>query len=697
MDGTVLPVKIQPGLLRPLAYRVLSKKYGLNIKSDGLVELANFIGGRFGIDWKRNTETIQFLEKFAFTWEQQERGLFVDKVGVESILRELKEQAKTSELAKDAGRAAEREAGRELKSQTLDRFILKKDNSMSNAATNSASESPSEPPSEAPTAKGALEVADEPQTTLRNISSELSWQDYFKVINAYEQQKFIYNYSTRQYRYVPPAPKLTSKTGSCSLQLKIPNITAKISLHASRYHIVKDRTMRNESFQKDSEVNALSSVSNFNATDRSLASQETQPISLTQIKNLLGRNGRNFCLLGILKKNHKGNWALEDPSGSVELEMTQAIPTKGTYYVAGCFVLVEGIYFSAGHKFHVTSMAHPPGERRENTLEAVGNIDFLGVHQLSKNSYTSRLDRDLKIRLHFLEQELTDHRFIFLGGDCFLDQMNTLDALRNVFKKLELDPPTVLVFQGSFSSVPVTPSASSRAVSATSAYENGFDSLASLLSNFTRIINETTFIFIPGQNDPWSSSVDLGVAGMIPQKPVPTNLVKRMRVCKKIIWASNPTRIAYLSREIVIMRDDINGRFKRHSVVFPFEESKLQEMRSNGSGNSNGSNLLSQDNLASLPARVVESRKIVKTILDQGHLSPFDTSNRPVVWDLDNTLQLAPIPSTLVLSDTTASTFDVTYNGCKSLNVGSFLHKRRARYVEYTPSLRKAVPEEETF
>lgn len=102
----------------------------------------------------------------------------------------------------------------------------------------------------------------------------------------------------------------------------------------------------------------------------------------------------------------------------------------------------------------------------------------------------------------------------------------------------------------------------------------------------------------------------------------------------------------------------------------------------------------SQDQLA---ASVQESRRLVKTILDQGHISPFVSSTRPVIWNLDHTLHLTPIPSLMVICDTTASQFEVTYNGCKSVNVGSFLYKRRARYVEYRPSSRKVVREEVYF
>ena len=93
-SSTTLPAQIQPVHLRPLAYRTLSKKYGLNIKSDGLAALAKFIGERFGIDWKKNSETVKFLELFAQVWKQQERGLFVDGQGTKEVIAEIQEREK---------------------------------------------------------------------------------------------------------------------------------------------------------------------------------------------------------------------------------------------------------------------------------------------------------------------------------------------------------------------------------------------------------------------------------------------------------------------------------------------------------------------------------------------------------------------------------------------------------------------------
>jgi DNA polymerase epsilon subunit 2 len=80
------------------------------------------------------------------------------------------------------------------------------------------------------------------------------------------------------------------------------------------------------------------------------------------------------------------------------------------------------------------------------------------------------------------------------------------------------------------------------------------------------------------------------------------------------------------------------------------------------------------------------ARKLVKTILDQGYLSPFGLATRPVLWDYASALQVYPLPTAMVLADTEAPAFCVTYEGCHVMNPGSVVAPGRrgvARWVEY--------------
>lgn len=704
--GNVLPVKIQPPLLRPLAYRVLSKKYGLNIKSDGLSTLADFVGKSFGIDWKKNNVTLQFLEKFALIWKQQERGVFIDEQGVKDVVSEMRERDKASSAPITGAKIVEQEDGENLskittkhKQSTIDRLVSHGESSPAPAAQGELAD--------ADVLQGVSPLPVPIEDTSEQESSgvqeeELDWRSYFKVINASEQPKYSYDPRKLQFVFTPGLQSTANELH----KFKLPDIDSDLSIFSTRFYLIRDRIQRNENFQQSDSFNPLSSIITMqqDLTKSEDLAKLSASMSITQIKNLAGRDGQNFLLLGLLCKNSKGCWSLEDPSGTVEIDISQAVPTKGLYYVPGCIVLVEGIYFTVGNKFHVSSMTHPPGEKRDETLEAIGNLDLLGIHGSLNSNFVPRLDKDLKIRLHLLEKELVDHRFIFLGGDIFLDQMPTISALRKVFTKLEEDPPNFLVFHGSFSAVPVHASMSSRNISSTSQYKNNFDRLAKLFTEFGNVAENSTIILIPGANDPWGSMVSLGAANVWPLQPIPHSFVQKLKkVCKTVILASNPTRVAYLSQEIAIVRDDITDRLKRHSVSFPVEETAESEAnleaerkyeKSSQEEVSINQIILDRDQL---PARIRQSRKLVKTLLDQGQISPFVPSIRPLVWNLDQALSMYPIPSTLILCDTTAPQFDVTYNGCKAINPGKFIVDRKARYIEYRPSMKRASQKEIPF
>ena len=86
------------------------------------------------------------------------------------------------------------------------------------------------------------------------------------------------------------------------------------------------------------------------------------------------------------------------------------------------------------------------------------------------------------------------------------------------------------------------------------------------------------------------------------------------------------------------------------------------------------------------------ARKLVKTVLDQGYLSPFPTSDRPVLWDYAGALQLYPLPTALVLMDPEAPPFAITYEGCHFMNPGPLTPQGRkgvAQWMEYDAGTRR--------
>src|SRR5690606_18956953 len=68
----VLAVEIPPASLRPLAFRVFTKKHGLTLKADALTALCSFIGRKCGADWRDSGKGEKLLDEIARTWKRNE-------------------------------------------------------------------------------------------------------------------------------------------------------------------------------------------------------------------------------------------------------------------------------------------------------------------------------------------------------------------------------------------------------------------------------------------------------------------------------------------------------------------------------------------------------------------------------------------------------------------------------------------------
>lgn len=298
---------------------------------------------------------------------------------------------------------------------------------------------------------------------------------------------------------------------------------------------------------------------------------------ITPIANLLGRAGLPFYLFGLLSLSPEtGLLVLEDPTGSIDLDTSQAtpVPQNGAWFNPGSFALLDGIYESNG-KFTVGTIGQPPCERRESSAEVFGHIDLLGVNIPLEFSTTGSGGRGLRRA----ERQLVDAQKgrVIILNDVHLDLSRTHEALNRLFTQWEEDqvPPLICVLCGKFVS---------EGFNGSIAYKEAFDQFANTISVFTKLQTSTTFIFVPSDADPWTAAFTAGAAGVLPRKGIPdifTTRTKRLfsqansknannprGTTGKVMFTSNPARISYFTKEIVVFRDELGGRFNRNSVRF---------------------------------------------------------------------------------------------------------------------------------
>lgn len=410
-------------------------------------------------------------------------------------------------------------------------------------------------------------------------------------------------------------------------------------------------------------------------------------------------------------------------------------------------------------RFVAETIAGPPAERRDITIgtghrtklnnvntsvgAGFGWIDFLGVGSEKAIGQQMRRLRSRLIGKGDVAEDEQKRSKIVVLGECHLDNPRTLEAIRSILNSYTTSEkregrPFTIVFMGNFRSA--ASMAGSGKGGGSIEYKECFDGLASVLSEFPSLLSCTTLVFVPGDNDPWASSFSAGAAVVLPRQGIPELFTSRIKraiatanneashkeedAAGEAIWTSNPTRLSLFGpvEEIVLFRDDITGRLRRNAVLFSTSEEEAQDHEMHDGVNNVQKDIneaesihidLAVEEAAShLPntnnkrdtgkAEEVTARKLVKTILDQGHLAPFPLSIRPTFWDYAPSLSLYPLPTALVLADSEIPAFTVTYEGCHVMNPGRMLdemgaRKGLAKWLEYSAETRRGEIREIRF
>ena len=749
---SVLPILLPPGTLRPLAFRTITKKHNLTLTSSALQLLATFIGKNCGSGWREEGSAEKVLDETAKRWKKTGGGLIVPGEGEElkTLLRNLEGFITGGRISTQAGQSRSNNftfdgSNGEITTPGTTLNGLSQEDSQSSLGLSS------------------LDVEDDEGSEAKDP------RQWLKVIGAFDQPRLTYNVNQKHFESVNDPPSL------------LPTPSHKTQLFRHRYHLVYQRLLRNESFQTSSV--AVARVGSFQRSSSTMATIQ-QAYKLTPVANLLGRTGSSHLLLGLLTISPTGTLALNDLTGSIGLDILHArpVPEEGAWFAPGMIVLVDGVYEEEesragpgldgnrgvggmiGGKFIAFSIGGPPCERREVTLGITGLgkdktssagggfgwVDFLGVGSERASGSAMRKLESSVLEKCDAETSLGGRSRIVILGEVHLDNARTLQALRKVLGLYAIDEaeqtPMTVVLIGNFVRYAVTAGGGS---GGSIEYKEYFDTLASALSDYPTMLQATTFVFVPGDNDPWSSAFSAGASTTLPRSAVPelfTSRVKRafatanaemeksagQKSNGEAIWSTNPSRLSLFgpTQEVVIFRDDLSGRLRRNAVRFrPLDSEPINgvDVTNNESDRisspSGGQAQEATESMEIDPAvQNAEShipapnaketadstistdlntaRKLVKTILDQGYLSPFPLTDRPVLWDYSGALLLYPLPTALVLMDPEAPTFAVTYEGCHVMNPGPLVPSGRrgiTQWMEYDARTKRGRTRELRF
>eukprot|EP01041_Mallomonas_annulata_P009213 gene9213-19109_t len=377
---------------------------------------------------------------------------------------------------------------------------------------------------------------------------------------------------------------------------------------------------------------------------RGMGNAQSGRWELSTISSLLGGKGQHM-LLGLLTQPEEGVYHLEDFDACIPLDLSNA-QTSLSCVTEGCVVLVQGTLVGNNFNVHVSHICL--SESRAVSMEAIGVVDIFG------NNFRSSQMSQMKE----LEDMAVDTMFVFLS-DMQLDRPNwnvkltahaSLHVCENFRRVLEgfeqiEDGHIVFVLMGPFAGRAVLGGGQS---GGGGALELALTSLADVICSYPGLKDRAGFVLVPA----WE---DAGTGSVLPLRPLPTVFSSDLQHrVPKLSLATNPCRIRFYTQEIVIFREDI-----------------LKRDGEKGGGGRSGSGM-------------GLTERLCRCLLEQGHLNPLPTStSRPIVWDLDYTMRLFPLPNLLILAESSEQ-FSYIHMDCQVINPGSF--SVDSSFVVYRPA-----------
>ena len=455
-----------------------------------------------------------------------------------------------------------------------------------------------------------------------------------------------------------------------------PQPSARARVLHNRFYTLKQRVFRTTNFsQPHHSVYGNAEKSSY-ATHHSGADAAAVPlyrltslegVSTTQTMHVLARLSRADAEEPAAAPDNKAakqahKLFLEDDTSRVPVELSEHVGEGDDprLYFDGCIVVAMGQYRSDG-VFVCHGLGMPPAEPRASSLRALAtHVDFFGLEPAQNH-------------LPALEARLaSSSSHVFVLSQVTLNRATTLQRVANFVKGIaQMTAATegrgaTIVLAGSFIETPFVygdtlgvsggEGVGGRALGSNTTRAcqgiGGFTDLlaqlgAAIAAAAPSIAANASFVLVPGDNDP----AVLGGGGCYPTHPLPDFTAEGFRrSVPTTTLASNPLRLRFLTKEIVVFAAEVKTQLLSTCVVPPSKEP--------------------------------DAASLVRTLADQAHLLPLPPRFAPVCPSEDASLRLYPLPHLVVMCDR-YKTWSTEYKGCPFVNPGSFC--RNGTFLWYDP------------
>jgi hypothetical protein len=299
----------------------------------------------------------------------------------------------------------------------------------------------------------------------------------------------------------------------------------------------------------------------------------------------------------------------------------------------------------------VQAIVHPFPEPRKDTLRAMGVQDTF-------KSILTPMDFDRELQL---EEDVGAHKMFVALSDCHGDSPAVLSDLRKMLQGFSDSGsiPALFILMGNFTQRPFgaslggfSPAAAAaqaaggargsgsgasqrsaaaaasslhNATSPAQSFSCAMEALGALLASFPTVCQQTHFVLVPGPGDP-------GSAPVLPRPPLPTALCaphlvqvsgEPLSAIPNLTLATNPCRLRFYTREIVVFRGEPSMRLARASMLPP----------------------------EPVGPEAPPSFHTACTQVWQGHLLPLSLHSQPLYWEHDHALRTSPSPHAIILGE----------------------------------------------
>eukprot|EP00347_Sterkiella_histriomuscorum_P020272 403338437 len=363
--------------------------------------------------------------------------------------------------------------------------------------------------------------------------------------------------------------------------------------------------------------------------------------SLTKVCNISSIMGSNQAkwVLGILTMHEDSEYYLEDQHQTVKVSFSELeFADPEVFFTENSILMCCGIYHN--ETYFLTQIRQPPLHAQKSLQFKVNERDYFGAYSKKKMMLAKQqvdptfalseltINNTSKTRPDAQKREKPDDCIVILS-QLELDSVNTQKNLPQLLEGLESMKADIIVLVGNFISQKLSEKLSY------DQFKTYFESIGQVVreNNLTFLRDSTQWIFIPSVDDPGQPKLMpclqfqeyflTGFKGNGPQR------------IKNVILGTNPMRISYYGKEIVISRYNFFKKLKRNQIP------KIQIAQEKTRTQNNQSTSYNSD----------DSFKIAKTVLHQGTLIPVPSIVQPIMWSFSDALQLVPHPDFLILCD----------------------------------------------